>query len=272
MRKDFWKYHGAGNDFIVINNYNPTLAHSPELARKLCDRHFGIGSDGLIILEASKEADFKMVFYNPDGSQSFCGNGSRCAVKYAFDEGIITQNKTTFISTDGPHDAEIVNEWVNLQMNHAVFLPLTNTDFSLSVSHSIFINTGSPHLILFLDDSISITDLDVKQHGARIRYSDEFKIGGVNVNFINIRGENEIDIRTYERGVEDETLSCGTGVTASAIAYHSLFNKKEGKHSVQVNSVGGKLEAKFDFLGGDYSDILLCGPAEPVFMGIINIK
>ena len=121
MKTNFWKYHGTGNDFILINNFDLKLNHSPELALRLCDRHFGIGSDGLIIIEPNKSTDFKMIFYNPDGSQSFCGNGSRCAIKFSKDQGIIKSNKTNFNSTDGIHLAEIAEETIYLQM-HPVFV------------------------------------------------------------------------------------------------------------------------------------------------------
>jgi len=271
MKKDFWKYQGTGNDFVIINNYNPTLTHSPELAKKLCDRHFGIGSDGLIILEGSEEADFKMVFYNPDGTQSFCGNGSRCAVMYAYEEGIITEKKTTFLSTDGLHSAEIDHDSVNLQMNPPLFLPLNFKEMELPVSHTIRLNTGSPHLLLLIESGFPLAEIDIKHHGTRIRYSDAFTEEGININFISIRDDRSISIRTYERGVEDETLSCGTGVTASAIGYHSLFSKTEGHNTIDVHALGGNLQVKFDFNAGDYSNIMLCGGAQPVFMGIINL-
>jgi diaminopimelate epimerase len=271
LKTEFWKYQGTGNDFVMINNYKSEIVHSAELARKLCDRHFGIGSDGLIILEQSSEVDFKMVFYNPDGSQSFCGNGSRCAVRFAHEQGIIAQNQTKFLSTDGIHTAEIDDSQVNLQMNAPVFLPLNFNEAISNATNLILINTGSPHLMVFLSDLDLLKTMDIKAMGAKIRYSEEFKKEGVNINFVAISGQNEIYIRTYERGVEDETLSCGTGVTASAIAYHHLFNQKAGFNQIKVNAVGGKLAVTFEFEADSYTNMHLCGPAESVFNGLINI-
>ncbi len=271
MRKDFRKYHGTGNDFILINNIDLRFSHSPDLAINLCDRHFGIGSDGLIIIEKAEEADFKMIFYNPDGSKSFCGNGSRCAVKFAKEQGIITTDKTNFIASDGKHMAEIKNDGiVNLQMHQPKIVPLTFTEKQLPVIGKVLVYTGSPHLILFIDSKLNILEIDVRHYGSKIRYSNAFKKEGVNVNFVNIDAENNLSIRTYERGVEDETLSCGTGVTASAIAYHSLYNNKIGKHTIDVNAIGGQLQVKFNFQNNEYSDTQLCGPAQMVFEGEVN--
>lgn len=271
MKTDFWKYHGTGNDFILINNYDQKLSHSADLAINLCDRHFGIGSDGLIIIEKSDDADFKMIFYNPDGSQSFCGNGSRCAVRFAFDQKIIINPKTSFISTDGKHLAEIAGDIINLQMNEPKILPVSCSEKELPIVNKALINTGSPHLILFIDPKLNIIEIDVKHYGSKIRYCNTFKKEGVNVNFVGIDADNSISIRTYERGVEDETLSCGTGVTAAAIAYHSLFNTKTGKHNIEVNAIGGQLHVKFEYQNGTYINTYLCGPAELVYSGSIKL-
>ncbi|MFM9945126.1 MAG: diaminopimelate epimerase [Bacteroidia bacterium] len=271
MKHNFWKYHGTGNDFILINNCDQMLSHSPEFALKLCDRHFGIGSDGLIIIEKSIDADFKMIFYNPDGSKSFCGNGSRCAVRFAMDQGIIDKNKTSLDSTDGKHLAEINGDIINLKMHQPQILDLNFSQKELPLINKAFVNTGSPHLILFIDPKLNILEIDVRQKGAEIRYSSQFKKEGININFVGVDGENDISIRTYERGVEDETLSCGTGVTAAAIAYHSLFNKNSGSHCIDVNAVGGQLKVKFDFKDNTYSNTWLCGPAELVYSGGIEV-
>ena len=271
MKNKFCKYHGTGNDFILINNFDHQIVHSPELALRLCDRHFGIGSDGLIIIEPAPTADFKMIFYNPDGSQSFCGNGGRCAVRFAKDQGIIKTNKTSFVSTDGIHLAEIDNNIIHLQMHNPVISPINFSEKELPVINKFLINTGSPHLILFIDSKLNILEIDVKYHGAKIRYSNTFKKAGINVNFVGIDAENNISIRTYERGVEDETLSCGTGVTAAAIAYHSLFNNIEGSQTINVNAIGGELKVKFEYINATYSNTNLCGPAELVFSGEVDI-
>jgi diaminopimelate epimerase len=267
----FKKYHGTGNDFVLINNQNLSLNHSADLAIKLCDRHFGVGSDGLIIIEPSKTLDFNMVFYNPDGSKSFCGNGSRCAVKFSEDEGIINKNKTTFDSTDGVHHAEITNNHIQLSMHNPTVSEIAFTEKELPIDHKALVNTGSPHLILFINPKLNILEIDVRYFGAKIRYSNTFKKDGINVNFIGVDAEDNISIRTYERGVEDETLSCGTGVTAAAIAYHSLYKRKEGKHQVHVNAIGGQLNVKFEYKANNYNETFLCGPAELVYSGEIDI-
>ncbi len=271
MKYPFWKYHGTGNDFVIFNNLDLKLSHNPELAREMCDRHFGIGSDGLIIIENAKGFDFKMVFYNPDGSQSFCGNGSRCAVRFAKDQGMINSSQTYFLSTDGPHHASIDPTNVNIEMTKAEIRQAEISEDALLVNRCIFVNTGSPHLILFIDRSLNLADLDVKHFGSKIRYSPAYKSSGVNVNFVGMDAENVISLRTYERGVEDETLSCGTGITAAAIAYHALFSKNHGDHLIRVNAMGGKLEVKFSHSQEQYSNIQLCGPARFVFSGEIEI-
>lgn len=264
----FWKYQGTGNDFIILNNTGAQIEHSEKTAIKLCDRHFGIGSDGLIVIESAKEADFKMIFYNPDGSQSFCGNGSRCAVKFAYDQEIITKSRTHFISTDGAHQAEILPDMIELSMHDPSFLPLDFNYDGLPIIASTLINTGSPHLVLFLKSQSNLSGKEVREHGAKIRYSERFAKEGVNVNFVTIAENNKVNIRTYERGVEDETLSCGTGVTAAGIAYHSLFNKNTGNICIDVLAQGGQLQVKFNF-NNSYSNIQLCGPAIMVFSGEI---
>ncbi len=266
---NFWKYHGTGNDFILINNFDKKLSHSPELAINLCDRHFGIGSDGLIIIEKAEDADFKMIFYNPDGSQSFCGNGSRCAVRFAKDQKLIQNKTTNFSAIDGYHHASIEEDEINLQMNTPLISNIRLSENKLPIHNQVVINTGSPHLVLFVDDKLNIIEIDVKHFGSKIRYNSTFKKDGINVNFVGIEATNVIDIRTYERGVEDETLSCGTGVTAAAIAYHHLYTKSIGSQSIEVNAIGGQLHIKFDFRNNEYSNVQLCGPAELVYQGSV---
>lgn len=250
---------------------NSTVNHSSDLAIRLCERHFGIGADGLIILEKSEVADFNMIFYNPDGSHSFCGNGSRCAVRFALHQGIIDKNETDFIAIDGRHLAHINSEVIKLQMNNPSIIPVKLLEKELPITNVVIVNTGSPHLIIFIDDKLNILEIDVRHFGAKIRYSETYKKNGINVNFVNIESENTISIRTYERGVEDETLSCGTGVTASAIAYHHLFAKQTGKQIVNVTALGGQLAVTFDFDIKQYSNTELCGPAELVYHGLIEI-
>ena len=271
MKINFSKYQGTGNDFILIDNSQLLINHSPELALNLCDRHFGIGSDGLIIIEPSTDTDFNMVFYNPDGSKSFCGNGSRCAVKFANDIGIIGKNKISFNSTDGIHGAEILSNQIELQMHNPVLSQAMLSEKELPILNKICINTGSPHLILFIDSKMNILEIDVKHYGSKIRYNNLFKKEGINVNFVSIDADDHISIRTYERGVEDETLSCGTGVTAAAIAYHSIYKGTTGSHCIKVKAIGGDLETKFEYKNNQYTGTTLCGPALKVFSGLIEI-
>src|SRR5690606_3669721 len=205
----FYKYQGTGNDFVMIDNRtNFFPKNDSELIAKICDRRFGIGADGLILLENDNSTDFKMVYYNSDGNESsMCGNGGRCLVAFAKKMNAIT-NETTFIATDGLHHATVLeNGIVSLQMKDVEEINI-HSDY-------IFLNTGSPHHVTFVDD---LEHFDVATNGAKIRYSDLYGKAGSNVNFVKQISENHFAVRTYERGVEDETLSCGTGVTAVAIA------------------------------------------------------
>lgn len=272
MKIEFSKYQGTGNDFIIINNFDQTVNHNPQFAVKLCDRHFGIGSDGLIIIEKHDKFDFNMVFYNPDGNQSFCGNGSRCAVKFASDNNLINQTQTTFNSTDGEHRGFISNGIIEIEMRNPEFVknPIEINEQNLIFSD--LLNTGSPHLIMFYKNFNEIESIDVKKTGSFWRFTKEFAIkGGVNVNFAGEIENSKIFLRTYERGVENETLSCGTGVTATALSYHSKILKNMQNNNIEVITLGGKLNVKFDFLENLYKNIRLCGQAEFVFSGKIEL-
>lgn len=250
----FKKYQGTGNDFIIIQG--PLSLNSQQI-QKLCDRKFGIGADGVIVLSQSETLDFDMHYYNADGSSSFCGNGSRCAVLYAKHHGWI-QSSCHFNSNDGEHKARFNARGVEISM-------LDCHEIEAKDEHYI-IDTGSPHYLRF-DSDIDL--IDVETEGKKIRYSEAFKAQGINVNFIQIQGE-KLKIRTYERGVEAETLSCGTGVTAAALAYnHKSKGPKQG--SVVVESLGGELEVKFKKNEQGFSDIYLSGPAEYVFQGEVEI-
>ncbi len=256
----FYKYQGTGNDFVMVDN---RLQQFPKenvaIIKSLCDRRFGIGADGLILLENDEKVDFKMIYYNSDGNQSsMCGNGGRCLVAFAKELNVI-KNNATFTAIDGLHFATIDNDhMVSLQMIDVKNVTV-NTDY-------IYLNTGSPHHILIVEN---VDDIDVKTEGAKIRYSDLYGKEGSNVNFIQAIAENEFSIRTYERGVEDETLSCGTGATAVAIAMHAI--KKTQKNTININVAGGKLEINFQEKDGLYSDIFLKGPAIFVFKTTLNI-
>ena len=257
----FYKYQGAGNDFIIIDNRFNLISDSQkkDLAIKWCDRNFGIGSDGLIFIENTLESMFKMDFLNPDGSRSFCGNGSRCAVRFAIDQEIIFDNRTAFVAIDGEHFAQ-------LKDNGMVEVEMHDVKKVKRIGDDCFVNTGSPHYVSFTD---SVDELDVVKFGHKIRYSDQFKKEGTNVNFVEIVGDNHIKVRTYERGVENETLACGTGVTACALSYGVLNDIENG--SISINAVGGDLKVRFIKTKTSFVNIWLEGPAEFVFKGEIDV-
>lgn len=255
----FYKYQGTGNDFVMIDNRSHVFdKENIALVQQLCNRKFGIGADGLILIENHSELDFNMIYFNADGSQSFCGNGSRCAVAFAKYLGII-ESQAFFLSTDGEHEAWINNE-------NEVSLKMHDVEEIEQGSDYYFINTGSPHYIV---ETTEIEQINVPQRGAEIRYSDRFKEKGTNVNFI-CEQNNGIKIRTYERGVEDETLSCGTGVTAAAL---SIAHKNNlGASKINVETEGGQLKVAIKRDNNKFIDIWLIGPAEMVFKGEIDLR
>ena len=259
MKVPFFKYQGAGNDFVMIDNRSQQYQFSTQQIQQLCDRHFGIGADGLILLENSSTADFKMIYFNSDGREStMCGNGGRCIVAFAKYLSLITRT-TTFEAIDGMHYAEIIKDnYIRLQMKDVSSVERYNNDFVL--------NTGSPHYVKVVEN---INTINVYEEGKKIRYSEPFKAQGINVNFLQIVDENTIIVRTYERGVENETLSCGTGVTASAIVASILFNKP--KYSVSVSTKGGTLQVDFELKNDIYQNVFLSGNADYVFNGEIKI-
>ena len=226
------------------------------LVRQLCHRRFGIGADGLILIENSPETDFEMIYFNSDGSKSFCGNGGRCAVAFANFLNIVGDN-AEFMAIDGFHEAYILNE--------QVFLRMRNVESVEQFEKDMFIHTGSPHYIRFVKE---LADMDVVEEGRKIRYSDLYKAEGTNVNFAEPTQEGKLYVRTYERGVEDETLSCGTGVTAVALASTYLGYASP----VKLVTPGGQLQVAFKSTGADhFTDIYLSGPATPVFKGEIVV-
>ena len=260
MKTTFYKYEGTGNDFIFIDNRQNTFPKDNiQLIEKLCDRRFGIGADGLILLENDAQTDFRMVYYNSDGNQSsMCGNGGRCIVAFAKRLQIIL-NETTFIATDGMHYASFLE-------NGDVALQMKDVHDVTIESDYVFLNTGSPHHIMLVED---LEDYDVKSNGAKIRYSDLYGKAGSNVNFVHQMAENHFRLRTYERGVEDETYSCGTGATAAAIAMNALG--KTNAHIIALDVEGGKLEVSFDKVNDGYINVFLKGPATFVFEGEIEL-
>jgi diaminopimelate epimerase len=254
----FNKYQGAGNDFIIIDNrkgiFNPGDSN---LINKLCDRRFGIGADGLILICKSSDHDFEMKYFNADGFiGSMCGNGGRCSADFAIKQGIAGKT-LSFRAADGVHKAFAEDGIIRLQMN--------DPKDPLLINGSYFINTGSPHYVIFRKD---INSIDVNSEGKKFRWADDFAPGGTNVNFVETE-ENGIYVRTFERGVEEETLSCGTGVTASAIA--SVLSGHFDMNTVKVRTRGGNLSVSFNFTGRNVSDIWLSGPATFVFAGEITV-
>lgn len=257
MKIKFYKYEGTGNDFIIIDNRQTNLLFKVNRIKKLCDRRYGIGADGLILMENDLETDFKMVYFNSDGNQSsMCGNGARCIVAFAQKINLIT-DQTTFLANDGLHQAFIFeNGIISLGMNDVDQVKMDN-DYT-------FLDTGSPHHIVMVED---LDFLDVKKNGAKIRFSSLYGSAGSNVNFVKQLAANHFRIRTYERGVEDETYSCGTGATATAIAMNALGKTKS--NYIKIDVEGGNLEVSFDKEKLLYTNVFLKGPATFVYQGEI---
>lgn len=258
MTYEFSKYQGTGNDFIIIDNRNNNVILSTQQVAKLCDRKFGIGADGLMLLQEKDGYDFEMIYFNANGNEStMCGNGGRCLTQFAFDSGI-EKDKYNFLAIDGEHESLFAeNGWVHLKM--------IDVDEIKNHHGEYILNTGSPH---YVKQVSNVKETNVYKLGHEIRYSKEFEEKGINVNFVEQLGEDKIFVRTYERGVEDETLSCGTGVTASALVfYHNDF----GFNRVEVETLGGRLAVEFDKTEeSKFNNIWLCGPATFVFKGFIE--
>ncbi|WP_299440469.1 diaminopimelate epimerase [uncultured Aquimarina sp.] len=260
MNITFYKYQGTGNDFVIIDNRQSILTkNNTKLFERLCDRKFGIGADGLMLLELPEndEDDFTMVYFNADGNESsMCGNGGRCLVAFAAFLGVV-EDKATFTAIDGKHKAEIKDGLVYLQMQNVSKIEKYD-------SH-LFLNTGSPHHVTMVNDLIHY---DVTSVGREIRNGAPYFETGSNVNFVEKEEEDVFAVRTYERGVEDETLSCGTGVTAVALSMYTT--KMTDKEEVNIKTLGGELKVTFKQTDDGYEDIFLIGPAEQVFKGEIT--
>jgi diaminopimelate epimerase len=257
MKMNFYKYQGTGNDFVMIDNRQNKIDKSDlKLVAKLCDRKFGIGADGLILIENHPEVDFDMIYFNADGTKSFCGNGSRCAVAFANYLEII-ENKTTFNAIDGIHEATINGELIELKMGDVSNVEQGQDYF--------FIETGSPHYIQY---TASVQEIDIVPTAHKVRYNERFKEKGTNVNFVQKVGET-LEMRTYERGVEDETLSCGTGATAVALSgaiKHGLTSP------VAIKVQGGDLQIKFNQISdNEFDNIWLIGKGEQVYSGEMTV-
>ncbi len=260
MNIHFYKYQGTGNDFVMLDNRSGNYdAVGIKEIQKICDRRFGIGADGLIKINEHPTLAFEMDYYNSDGSKSFCGNGARCTVAFANLLGINCDH-VHFWAIDGKHSAKLSEQKVALEMKDVHEIHQIHQDFLL--------HTGSPHYIEFVENTELV---EVFNRGKAIRNQDTFKLEGVNVNFVQIINENELYVRTYERGVEDETLSCGTGVTAAVLAYAQKKNISSTS-TVKVKTLGGLLEVSFLPKGnGAFEEIQLIGPAVHVFKGEIDV-
>ena len=321
MKLSFYKYHGTGNDFILVDNREGTIALSKKQIERLCDRHFGVGANGLMLLTSEKGYDFGMVYFNADGNEStLCGNGGRCITAFAHMLGIIGQS-ARFLASDGEHTAKILKDegnvkWVRLKMADVTTPPLAppqqgrgvsdiETDKSSFVLRpsSFLIDTGSPHLVIFVEN---VSEIDAVSEGRKLRDDPQFAPDGTNVDFVEIM-ESNLFVRTYERGVENETLSCGTGVTAAAMAYASWqlavgspqlavgsnqsavsrnviarneVTKQTHQESgighrtstIKIETLGGKLTVSFRLKDGTFTDIWLEGPAELVFRGEVLLS
>jgi diaminopimelate epimerase len=260
----FYKYQGTGNDFVLLDNRKQEYSLSSAQIKHICDRHFGVGADGLMLLENQDGYDFKMVYYNSDGNEStMCGNGGRCISAFAKKLGLVS-TEAKFMAIDGEHASFFENEIVSLKMNDVQSIKVNETYFQL--------NTGSPHYVHFTE---YVDELDVKKEGKLIRYSPMFKEEGINVNFVEKLNEHTIFVRTYERGVEDETLSCGTGVTASAISFiveHFPKPSQNENFEIFIETLGGELSVKLESIKSQsFENIWLKGQAEFIFEGEINI-
>lgn len=260
MKLQFYKYQGTGNDFVILDNRDKKYdSVTKEQIEFLCDRRFGIGADGLMLLNLHPDYDFEMKYYNSDGRESsMCGNGGRCLTKFANDVGLV-QTDYKFLAIDGEHQSSI-------NTDGTVALKMTDVNEVRYDHHGNFIlNTGSPHFVMLTNN---VMHLDVFKSGREIRNSDGFKKEGINVNFVEQTKPDKIIVRTYERGVEDETFSCGTGVTASALV---CFHNDNGFNRVEVQTKGGLLSVEYDKFGESYKNIWLNGPATKVFEGTIKI-
>ncbi|MFO7853250.1 MAG: diaminopimelate epimerase [Bacteroidota bacterium] len=258
MQIIFNKYHGTGNDFIIVDNRDQIIKpYDEKVIRYLCNRHVGVGADGLILMYDHEEHDFEMKYFNSDGREStMCGNGGRCAVAFAKKTGM-GKGRRSFIARDGIHKYKISGSMITIS--------LCDTQPPATIGGNLFFDTGSPHYIINVPDCKKV---NVIETGKSLRCSDNFAPGGTNVNFVEHRADS-IFVRTYEKGIEDETLSCGTGVAAAAIS--SKWGEKPGKYNVRVETPGGVLKVSFQVRKDLITNICLSGPAEFIFAGLVEV-
>jgi diaminopimelate epimerase len=260
MVYQFYKYEGCGNDFVIIDERTEWLHLTESQIAAICDRRFGIGADGLLSLRNHPEYDFQMVYYNADGSRAtMCGNGARCLSAFAHKMNALA-DKGTFIADDGPHTAEIL--WIEDAVTQVAISMIDATPDQITLNH-VSINTGTPHYVLFVED---IEQTDVQKTGSAIRYDPQFAPLGTNVNFVQITVDGLI-VRTYEKGVEAETLACGTGVTAATMAASLL----SGKTAYDVKARGGNLHVSFEKTAHLFTNVILTGPARLAFSGQFDL-
>jgi diaminopimelate epimerase len=262
MELTFYKYHGTGNDFILVDNRSMKWQPTTDDILFLCDRHFGIGADGLILLSEQEGFDFGMTYYNSDGKEStMCGNGGRCMTAFAHHLGLITV-EAHFGAIDGAHISKILETGKDIKR---ISLKMKDVQVDEIAADHLYLNTGSPHYVTFVKN---VEGMDIVTQAQKIRYSERFTEEGTNVNFVEIR-KNNLFVRTYERGVEDETLSCGTGVTASALA--TAIRCPENPGYFNILTKGGELTVRFHQDKNTFTDVWLEGPAQFVFQGEVDI-
>lgn len=263
MKIHFYKYQATGNDFVIIDAREENIILSKENIKFLCHRHFGIGSDGLIIFENSDKADFSMQFFNPDGSGGMmCGNGGRSIVKFAADKGVI-KDKCTFLAPDGLHSATIEGENISLKMTIPTLFQAHKDGF--------YINTGTSHFVVFENN---LEKIDIIKKGRALRNDERFlTYKGCNVNFVEEIKDKNLKIQTYERGVEDLTLACGTGICAAALTYSVKKGLENANHTINIFAQGGNLKVEFEKKENNtFNNVHLIGEAKKVFEGEIEIS
>jgi len=256
----FSKYHGTGNDFVIVDNRNRVFdSDNNDLVMHICHRRFGVGADGFLLLESSDKGAFAMRYYNSDGREStMCGNGGRCLVAFARQLGLVKDGELVeFEAIDGLHHAVCMGDIISLKMVDVKGIEELDGGF--------YLDTGSPHFVRYVDD---LQGTDVYKEGSKLRYSNMFGDGGANINFVRYNKAGHISLRTYERGVEDETWSCGTGTVASVLTSYYRFG---GPLIWDADVKGGKLKVSFTPAGrGSFTDIRLDGPAKFVFEGTLD--
>ncbi len=258
VKVPFYKYHGAGNDFVIIDRSEVPFELNAKQINQICERRYGVGADGLMFYDRHNELDFKMTYFNSDGSESsFCGNGARCIVQFGMDNKGLS-DAITFDFNGTPLGAKRKDRLIEINMSNVSHVERLDND-------NLFLDTGSPHQIVWVQ---KVDKIEVEREGRALRYA--FSPAGCNVNFVELLGENKLAIRTYERGVEAETHACGTGITAAAIA--AYFDQKIAATEIELNAVGGMLWVRFEPSDSGFVNVYLTGPAIHVFTGLIELK